>query len=103
MSDAAHPLNGPHFVLSSDGELLGNDTAENRELVRRIHACVNACDGISTDELESGIIQDMRRVLAEVVPLLQSQAPGQSKAPSSAQPIVVEQRKSARQAAHNVR
>lgn len=70
MSGAALPK-GPHFVLSTEGEIHGEDTTENREMVRRIHACVAACEGISTDELENGIIQDMRRVIADVVPLLQ--------------------------------
>jgi hypothetical protein len=61
----------PMFVLSVEGELMGVDTPANRELVRRIEACVHACEGISTDELERGIVADMRRVLAEVVPVLQ--------------------------------
>lgn len=61
----------PMFVLSVEGELMGVDTPANRELVRRIEACVRACDGISTEELERGIVADMRRVLAEVVPVLQ--------------------------------
>jgi hypothetical protein len=61
----------PMFVLSVEGELMGVDTLANRELVRRIEACVHACEGISTDELERGIVADMRRVLAEVVPVLQ--------------------------------
>lgn len=64
---------GPHFVLSASGEIHGEDTPENREMVRRLHACVAACEGISTEELENGIVQDMQRVIAEVVPLLQGQ------------------------------
>ncbi len=71
MNASAHALKGPHFVVSTEGEILGEDTAENREIVRRIHACVNACEGISTEELEAGIIRDMCRTLADVVPLLQ--------------------------------
>jgi hypothetical protein len=63
----------PHFLLTTEGELHGQDTEENREIVRRIHACVNACEGISTEELEKGIIADMRRVLAQVVPVLERQ------------------------------
>ncbi len=61
----------PLFILTMEGELRGEDTQENRDIVRRIHACVNACEGISTEELEKGIVQDMRRVLSDVVPLLQ--------------------------------
>ncbi|WP_459556627.1 hypothetical protein [Lacunimicrobium album] len=60
----------PQFVLSLEGELHGADSPENRELVRRIHACYHACEGISTDELESGIIADMSRIMAQVIPLL---------------------------------
>ena len=61
----------PHFMLTMEGELHGIDNPENREIVRRIHACVAACEGISTAELERGIIQDMRRVLQDVVPILE--------------------------------
>lgn len=61
----------PHFLVTFEGDLLGDDTPANRDVVRRIHACVNACDGISTEELENGIIRDMRRVIAQVIPLLQ--------------------------------
>lgn len=64
---------GPHFLITAEGSLHGDDTPENRELVRRIHACVNACEGISTEELENGIIQDMCRALQQVIPLLQQQ------------------------------
>jgi len=71
MTDHAHVLKGPHFLLTSAGELHGEDTDENREFVRRIQACVAACEGITTEELESGIIQDMRRVIATVAPILE--------------------------------
>ena len=71
MNKQEHVLKGPHFVLTSAGELHGEDTPENREIVRRIHACVAACDGISTEELEQGIVQDMRRIIATVAPILE--------------------------------
>ena len=46
-------------------------TAKTRSKTGKcIHACVNACEGISTEELEQGIVKDMRRVLAEVAPIL---------------------------------
>ncbi len=70
MSDQAQPLTGPHFHFSAGGDVYGEDTEESREIVRRIHACVNACEGISTEELEKGIIQDMQRVIAQTAPLL---------------------------------
>jgi hypothetical protein len=63
----------PKFVVTSQGELLGEDTPENRELSRRVRACVNACAGISTEELEQGIVADMCRVLNDVVPVLERQ------------------------------
>jgi hypothetical protein len=71
MNQPVERLRGPHFVVTTEGELHGEDTNENREIARRIHACVNACEGISTEELERGIIQDMRRVLSQLVPVLQ--------------------------------
>jgi hypothetical protein len=70
MSETGQCSSAPQFVLTAEGEIYGEDTPENREIVRRIHACVNACEGISTDELEKGIVGDMRRVIAGVVPLL---------------------------------
>jgi hypothetical protein len=71
MSAAVKSLFGPHFLLAADGSIHGEDTPENRELVRRIEACLKACEGIATEELEAGIIRDMCRVLADVVPILQ--------------------------------
>ncbi len=61
----------PQLVITHEGDILGEDNPENREMVRRIHACLNACEGISTEELEQGIIADMCRVMGQVVPLLQ--------------------------------
>uniref|UniRef100_A0A7C2K0M4 Uncharacterized protein n=1 Tax=Schlesneria paludicola TaxID=360056 RepID=A0A7C2K0M4_9PLAN len=60
-----------HLVLTANGDILGSDTPRNRELARRIKACLNACEGIATEELERGIISDMCRVLTQVVPLLE--------------------------------
>lgn len=71
MSVAEPSRTTPEFVLSTwDNTIYGKDTEENQEIVRRIHACVNACEGISTEELEQGIVEDMRRVIAGVAPLL---------------------------------
>ena len=82
----------PHFVISTeDGAIHGEDTPDNQEIVRRIHACVTACEGLSTEELERGILQDMQRVLAEVVPVLQDRIPSQQQA-QPARSIVVENR-----------
>ncbi|MDZ4685489.1 MAG: hypothetical protein SH850_10535 [Planctomycetaceae bacterium] len=60
-----------HLILTAGGDILGSDTPRNRELARRIKACLNACDGISTDELERGVVADMCRVLMQVVPMLE--------------------------------
>ncbi|MCA8985691.1 MAG: hypothetical protein R3C12_07330 [Planctomycetaceae bacterium] len=68
-ADNPNPL--PQFVITMEGDILGQDTPENRDLVRRIHACVNACEGISTEELERGIIKDMCQVMGQVIPILQ--------------------------------
>jgi hypothetical protein len=68
----SQPAATPRFVLTTQGELYGEDTPENRETVRRIHACIAACEGISTEELERGIVADMRRVIAEVLPVLRA-------------------------------
>jgi hypothetical protein len=73
----------PHFIVTAEGEIHGEDTPENREAVRRIHACVNACEGLSTAELESGIVQDMQRVLADVVPLLARRQPKRDRSTES--------------------
>lgn len=70
MSNPGQPRT-PYFVLTHEGSLHGEDTPENRDIVRRIHACVAACEGISTEELEKGIVMDMRRVIAGVVPVLE--------------------------------
>jgi hypothetical protein len=70
MGKPPHFRKSPQIVVTHEGELLGEDTLENREIVRRIHACVSACDGISTEELEQGIVQDMRQVIAQVAPIL---------------------------------
>lgn len=72
MSDTPPPREPARFVLSADGELYGKDTPENRELVRRIHACVAACEGISTEELEQGVVAAMRQVITDVLPVLRS-------------------------------
>ncbi|QDV52692.1 hypothetical protein [Gimesia fumaroli] len=74
MTGERETIQPPHFVISSEGEILGEDTPENQELVRRVVACVNACDGITTEELENGIIEDMRRVIAQTAPLLQERS-----------------------------
>ncbi len=90
MNQPTEPLRGPHFLVTTEGELHGEDTTENREIARRIHACVNACEGISTEELEKGIIQDMRRVLSQLVPVLQDRvAPMQPGAPAVGRHISV--------------
>lgn len=59
------------LIITADGDLHGPDTPENRELARRIRACINACAGLSTEELEQGLIADLCRVLGQVAPLLQ--------------------------------
>lgn len=83
MSKNGHRLDGPHFTMSVAGDVYGDDTPENRDIVRRIHACVNACEGISTEELERGIIQDMAQAISQVVPLLQAEQPSLADTPNT--------------------
>jgi hypothetical protein len=90
MSADEQHLKGPHFVVTAAGDIHGDDTRENREIVRRIHACVSACEGISTEELEKGIVADMRRVIAQVVPLLQER--NTETRGAARQPVVVNAR-----------
>ncbi len=93
MSDNVPSLSGPHFVVSAEGEIHGEDTPENREIVRRIHACLNACEGLSTEELEKGIVDDMRRVLGQVAPLLEqrdAQQPARPRVVIENRPIVAQ-------------
>lgn len=61
----------PNFVITAEGELHGIDTPENRELARRVRACVNACEGISTIDLEGGIVRQMLAIVQNVGPLLE--------------------------------
>ena len=70
-ADMLNPTAG-QLVVTSHGEILGEDNDESRELARRVKACINACEGISTEELERGIIHDMCRVLNQVAPLLET-------------------------------
>ena len=93
MSEKTHStIPKPHFVISTeDGAIHGEETPDNQEIVRRIHACVTACEGIPTEELERGIIQDMQRVLSEVVPILQDRVPSQQQT-QPARSITVENR-----------
>lgn len=65
----------PNFILTLNGDILAEDTPENREIVRRIHACVQACEGLSTDELEQGIVREMRNAIGDVIPLLEKRRP----------------------------
>lgn len=60
----------PAMYITADGDIHGVDTPENRELVRRVRACVNACEGITTVDLEAGVINQMVQVMQDVQPLL---------------------------------
>jgi hypothetical protein len=61
------------FVVTPDGDLFGRDDDAGRQIARRIHACFVACEGISTEDLEQGIIADMCRAIEAIHPLLQGQ------------------------------
>jgi len=57
---------------TADSQNSQADWGLNDESLRRVQACLIACEGITTEDLESGIIQEMRQTLKDVVPLLQS-------------------------------
>ena len=57
------------ITLTSLGEVFGEDTPQNRELARRVRACVNACAGFTTEDLEAGILDQMRGIIAQLAPL----------------------------------
>ena len=60
----------PMFLVTAEGEMLGEDSPANREIVRRIRACVNACEGLTTADLENGIVSQMVRLVSDLTPLL---------------------------------
>ncbi len=74
MNESTQPLVSPHFALGATAQPPQVDAqptqAEDAEMLRRIQACVDACEGISTQELEEGVVQDMQRVLREVAPII---------------------------------
>ncbi len=61
------------LVITAEGDVYGPDSPENRELARRIRACINACNGLNTEDLEKGLIQDLCRTVMQVGPLLEAQ------------------------------
>lgn len=61
------------LVITAAGDVFGPDTPENRDLARRIRACINACQGLKTEDLENGIVQDLCRTVLQVGPLLEAQ------------------------------
>lgn len=70
MNHIAKPLEAPHFRLSSS-EAEPPTEQQDAENLRRIRACVNACETISTEDLEQGVVQDMQRVLQQVAPIVE--------------------------------
>lgn len=61
------------LIITAAGDVFGPDTPENQDLARRIRACINACAGLTTEDLENGLIQDLCRTVMQVAPLLQAQ------------------------------
>lgn len=61
------------LIITADGDVFGPDSPENRELARRIKACINACQGLTTEDLENGLIEDLCRTIRQVAPLLEAQ------------------------------
>lgn len=72
MSEAAQtPENLPETTACSESAAEFQLPCFDSEDMRRIEACVLACEGITTDDLESGIIRRMQEALVSVVPLLE--------------------------------
>jgi hypothetical protein len=61
------------LIVTAAGDVYGPDTPENHDLARRIRACINACEGLTTEDLENGLIRDLCRTVMQVAPLLQAQ------------------------------
>lgn len=96
MNDATNPLDSPHFTLpptvsaphAQETEAEASANPDDAALLRRIQACVNACEGISTQELEEGVVQDMQRVIRDVAPIIAEWSAGQAqKQPQTPQAI----------------
>ena len=70
MSHTTKPVEAPHFRVSSSKAEPPTEQ-QDAENLRRIRACVNACETISTEDLERGVVQDMQRVLQQVAPIVE--------------------------------
>ena len=74
MNESSQPIVPPHFSVGTPAPqqpMNEQPTPEqDAQMLRRIQACVDACEGISTEELEQGVVQDMQRVLREVAPII---------------------------------
>lgn len=56
------------ITVTGGGDVFGADSAANRNLARRVRACVNACEGLSTEDLELGIVGQMRQIIQTLAP-----------------------------------
>ncbi len=61
------------LIVTAAGDVYGPDSPENHELARRIRACINACAGLKTEDLEAGLIQDLCQTVMKIAPLLIAQ------------------------------
>ncbi len=57
------------ITVTGAGDIYATDTPENRELARRVQACVNACAGFTTGDLERGVLTEMRQVIEQLAPI----------------------------------
>jgi hypothetical protein len=69
MHQSTAPTKSAQITLTADGEIFGADLPENRALSRRVRACINACEGFTTAELEQGLLTHMRRLIEHLAPL----------------------------------
>jgi hypothetical protein len=57
------------ITVTAAGDVFGVNTPENRALARRVRACVNACEGIATEDLEQGVVREMRQIIQQLAPV----------------------------------
>lgn len=90
-------LHAPHFSPAAMNTEPPSELDEQFQLpyfddeaMRRIQACVLACESFSTADLEAGILLQMQQTLKEVVPLLQDVRSKGTPARSAGMPLTVD-------------
>jgi hypothetical protein len=69
MTQSLPSAQASQITVTIRGDVFGPDTPENRNLARRVRACVNACEGLATEDLEQGVVQQMRQIIRQLAPV----------------------------------